>query len=746
MNHHPKRRTLPPEIAAKLRAMRATLRRWVLVKEIGRWLLIVLAIVAGDLLLDRFFRMDFAQRAIMLVVMLGAAMSLFLWRVVRPLLKRTTDDALLYEVEAHYPDLNESLIGGAQLARTKEESSSRYSESLTESTIQRSIAIAEKTDFSAALDQQKFARNQLVLGLGLLLTALLTLGIWQTDLLGTWFNRNILLGSRQWPQATYLQFVGAEDGQLVLPRGADHRLLVHVSRESRVQDVSVELDINGPAGWTTHSMKPTGKHDGREYLFVLHNVASELTLRARGGDDETEPVSVVLVEPPTVLDLKMSATYPDYTGIGSSELTGPGPHSLPAGSRVTTQASVNKSLRTFQAISESGAFDLVETDTPLTYRLDLPRDDEPLAGGKYELQLVDDMGLENVRPGNFVIQVRDDGPPKVLASLLGISGRVVPRARVPVSCNVSDEFGLNRIEFHCNWKNVEPGQEQPPNSRDLLVADLAQSDRIVRQFQDVAVIDLDPLALTVGTSFRFVVKATDNLPREIGSGPNVAESAEFLLRVVSEEELRADLLRREIEQRRAFSRAYDAQQDLMTELLAIAAREVGSRSPEKFAAQRQSDLIALLRDQKLIGTSVDAIAGRFEEYLVEAQNNRLDENQLEGVQSITDRFANQIIGPIRALDTELISLASRNLDNCRRKLGDREQFSEAVNQTTAVHEQILLEMKQIMDAMTDSEEFQEVVNRLLEIKRGENRIREEIEKRRTDETEIFDEEDVFDDS
>ena len=60
--------------------------------------------------------------------------------------------------------------------------------------------------------------------------------------------------------------------------------------------------------------------------------------------------------------------------------------------------------------------------------------------------------------------------------------------------------------------------------------------QIVREQQDVAVLDLEPLQLQVGSSLRLLIRATDTLPEK----PNSTDSVEFLLRVVSAEELRAD--------------------------------------------------------------------------------------------------------------------------------------------------------------------------------------------------------------
>ena len=185
----------------------------------------------------------------------------------------------------------------------------------------------------------------------------------------------------------------------------------------------------------------------------------------------------------------------------------------------------------------------------------------------------------------------------------------------------------------------------------------------------------------------------------------------------------------------------------MGELQALAAAERLNEEKEKFATQRQERMIGLAREQKLIGTAVSTIADRFEEYLVETQNNRLDEDQnIAGLRSFAERFDNNIIQPIRFLDGELIARASRNIDNCRRLLGDRAGLSSAVGTTTELHQQILEEMKKIMSEMEDSESFQEAVNKLLEINRDETQMKSEIQKRKANQSDDLDEDEIFDDN
>ena len=263
------------------------------------------------------------------------------------------------------------------------------------------------------------------------------------------------------------------------------------------------------------------------------------------------------------------------------------------------------------------------------------------------------------------------------------------------------------------------------------------------QLRDVAVLALEPLQLQPGTSFRFAVGAQDNDPQ----GPNMGTSQEFLLRVVSEEELRADLLRREIEQRKAFDEAYQNQMALNTELEAILVRQPAEGvSQEEFLSQRELDLIETVRAQKSVGTSIDRVATRFEEFLVEIKNNRLDEaeNEIAPDQRIEERFDARIIQPIRRLDQELVALAARHLDACRTQARDTAALQQAAEMAASVQQQILLEMKQILAAMNDSENFQGIINDILEVKRDTDAIKKGIGNPTQPGDGIFNDDDIFD--
>ncbi|MGY8746858.1 MAG: hypothetical protein ACKVHR_02215 [Pirellulales bacterium] len=739
-------KNMPKLVMEKLLRMRSKLTRWILIHGLGRWLIAILAVLAFDVALDRFFKMDFAQRLVMLIAMAVAAVVYFGIRVVKPLFSRLSDDALIYEVENKNPELKESLLSSVQLSRDEDWKQWGTSAALAAATIQQGIEKSKLVDFSKALDLSRHLQNWLLLMAGLAMAAGVGVGISQTEFLKTWFNRNILLLEDQWPQATYLEIVGAVDGELILPRGGDHRQLVRVTEDSLESDVSVSLEISHQGGKTFHQMKPTGKLDGREHVFVFHNVSSPFRFRASGGDDVTSWVDVKLVEPPSVIQLDLNVLMPAYTGVTRRELQGVGPHSVLVGSRLDVGIKTNKALSAANLKLDQEVYPMQLGEDDTQFNLTIPGEGQALVGGEYEFELVDSSGMKSSRRSKFRVTIKEDDVPKIRASLLGISGLVSARANLPASYQAVDSYGLTQLAFDATWKTGD--NDEKTGQRELVFAEPrpGEDGLPIRQVKDFAELDLEPLGLSPGTSFRFSVTAKDNHPGK----PNVGRSQEFLLRVVTDEELRADLLRREIEQRKAFDdQAYQVQLALMTEIQAIAARtRQDGVSQEEFDSKREAALIALVRKQKGVGTVLDRVANRFEEFLVEVKNNRLDEaeNQLAPEQRIETRFDERIIGPIRQLDSELISLASRQFDNARRAIRDQSELEEIVDQSVELQLAILEEMKRILSAMADSESFQEIINDFLEVKSKTTEIKGGIKDRIKPDDGIFDgdDDDIFD--
>src|SRR5262249_34659045 len=86
-------------VVARLARLRSQVLAWFWVEGLSRVLWLALALFALDLALDWFFRMDRAQRAVMLVLMLAAICWAIVRWLLRPLSLMLSDDALALQVE-----------------------------------------------------------------------------------------------------------------------------------------------------------------------------------------------------------------------------------------------------------------------------------------------------------------------------------------------------------------------------------------------------------------------------------------------------------------------------------------------------------------------------------------------------------------------------------------------------------------------------------------------------------------------
>ena len=87
------------------------------------------------------------------------------------------------------------------------------------------------------------------------------------------------------------------------------------------------------------------------------------------------------------------------------------------------------------------------------------------------------------------------------------------------------------------------------------------------------------------------------------------------------------------------------------------------------------------------------------------------------------------------------------MDNCRRLSNDAVALDTAVEQTVEIQQQILQEMDLILEAMNTSENFQEIINGMLNVKASSKSISSGIKQLKSKQT-IDTEEDaegIFDD-
>ncbi|MCI0360269.1 MAG: hypothetical protein L0211_17470 [Planctomycetaceae bacterium] len=726
--------TLPPltdqtaGVVSRLAALRSQIAAWFWVDGLSRVLWLLLGLCAADFVLDWLFHLDKAQRLVMLALAAGAIGWLAYRRLVRPLSVTMSDDALALQVEAENKQLGQSMISALQLARIEDIEGKGMSPALVRQTVATGTRAAENVNFASVLDGKEFRLSAVLLALAVLALGGLAVGVRANDSLNIWFNRNVLLGDRTWPQDTYLEIERAADGKVVFPRGEDWTQVVRVREESKVIPDAVYIDFRHAGGRPPQAMK---RRDDGKFEAVFNNVIEPFQFRARGGDAVTEWVQVELVEQPAVQSLTLVVTPPQYTGGSPTELPpGKGPYYVLAGSSLAVAGQANKPLVKAELRLEGkllipppqGAAEVKQDySLPLSEGVNFSGTIEPnqLVAGQYTFILEDTLGLTGRRPTSLAVRERIDREPRVRVRLIGVSGMVVPKARVPFTCRVTDDFGVTLAEVRYHWRGDDMANADGQGTLPL-EGFKDQLGQVELSLEDA--LELEPLAIPTGTGFNFHFAAVDN--RTVpGREPNTGKSSDLLLRIVTEEELRTDMLRREKEQRQEFERLLKNQEELLTDCRALLA---GIKGSENIPPAAKDQLMQYQKRQKLVGQNTGAIAERFASIVIEVQNNRLEE---EGGR-LQSRLTNDIITPMQEVAAPLVPEVMQLLDRTRRQASVAADRDQALTDATVKQQAIVERMQQILTHMVKSEGFQEAVNLLYEIQKVQSDVHEQTNKER----------------
>ena len=712
---------LPSSLTEKLRSLRRQIALWFTVDGLNRLLITALGLIGLDLAIDWYFRMDKAQRGIMLVLMLGALVWVA-WRyLVRPLMARSklTDEALCLEVEQRDKSLSEALISALEFSRTDWSQQPNVAMGMVKATIAQGAAASESISINGIIRKERFWWNAFLLALLLIASGVLAVACLSNKTMSTWLNRNVLLGSAEWPQDFYFDVQGAEGQRLSIPRGDDWPLVASIREDYRYLPSVVNVEFRSGAGRRLESMN--GDDDGQTFRHQMVSVTEPIEFRFTSKSIKSEWYQVNLLNRPELSSVSLLTTPPSYTGVGETALPAEqGPYYILKGSTFSIRGEADKALAGAQLVLGEMRVELAVSDKTFSGTASA----EQLVSGTYQVEIQDTeqillpgaterSGLGTRETLKFKVRLKDDEKPKVKATLKGVSGMVVARARLPYQATISDDFSIDQLQLHWQWRQDNSDGE---DAKGELTPPGATSQLKTSKMTLTEAFELQPLDIAAGSRLSLQLKATDN---NSVSGPGIGESTDMIVRVVSEAELRDDLLRREKDQRQLFSEMVDQQDVLLTECQALQAL---TRAESELSREQRGDVVRFQKRQKLLGDGLKPMIERLSNMVEEIRNNRLED--AKGV--LQTRLMEKIIEPLKIIRVEHMALASDALDRVRRSetLNDRQQ---AFTNATGSQQRALKLMREVLVHMVKNEGYQQAVNLLYEIQKTQEDLRKRTE-------------------
>ena len=704
LSESPKMTPLDAALTGRLRSVAARVRRYVLIEGCAWTLSFLLVVGFIQFLLDYGTRgLQLSMRAVILaLIVLGAGM--LTWRrIVTPLRKRIGLADIAKLVERKYPELSSLLISAVRFASGEVGPEASNSRDLMRQVIGQAQRRAESIDVHKVLNPTRALWSMLALVLGLL--AIGGISTWAPDMMGRWFARNVLLQEVEWPRRTHL-IVELEGDELIGARGDDVVIQAYATGvQPRVVEIIYET-VSGVNGRET--MVTVGSRDNYGYRYTLKNAQEDLEFYLIGGDDQTRRFRLHLHDRPHVTETEIHIRPPAYTRLEAVDLAdGERTARILPGSKVTVRIQTNKAITraTLMADRDVVAEAVAGEDGHSVTWI-------PTETHTYHFALMDEVGLDNRRPVRISLRVKEDDPPRVRIKLIGAGDMITASAVLPIELEFTDTYGLATAELH--YTITRP--EAVTSSIELPT--------------------FKPHTTTFATSLRWAVATASVAPGDTlvlsasasdfndVTGPGFAEALEISLRVVTDEELAAELARREQEYRLDFERLIDSQEQVRSGLLTVYRQLQNAEMTDAVVSR----LASLERRARSIAGAVNVIRQQFEKILAEMTINELATAEEK------KRLSEGIVAPLTELaKRDLVSGA----DAIRR--WSRAGAGENVDQIDPQQAAILVKMRTVLENMVQWEGYQEVVGMLRDLIRIQQQLRQETQEALEDQaSDIFD--------
>ncbi len=697
--------TLSPQVRRKLANLRSLLRAHLVTRGLG-WVVVALVVaVFFSFAVDYLLRMTGAQRAVISAVA-AAGIAFVVWRfLLRPLRVPMASADLALVLEGHYPELDDRLISALQFTAA-ETRPVGASESMMGRVVAQANDLAGGLDASGPVAARQTWRRMGFPGAAMVVLA--GFSICFPELMWLWFRRNVLFADDAWPQQTYLR-VAARPGLKVI-QGGTLELEVTASGRKLPEDVTFHMRFPSLPGEVKEAVRAGAPG---VYVKRMVNVSEGFRFYVTGNDAETPSFTVVVVRPPELVELSGVKYFPDYMNRPASDFRPEhGLIAVPAGSRLFFSGRADKDLSSarlrlddqtsveLQVKTVTAGDDPASKGRPraLEGALHLPeRVGKPAMLLRFEL--TDTEGVTNPRGAAYSLRIEPDHPPGVSLARRGVRGEITAKANVKLAIQARDNCAVAGLGVEMEVVRGREGATRPA-PREFQVTGFPTGQQNVETQHAIDLQQLRELKLEVADRIRLWALARDNLPETFG-GPNVARSVVQTLKIVPEEEILEELLRRQKEITQEFTRTVVLQAEVLARV-----RAVGDRLPTAGADEEtRRRLRSSAAEQRRVAAQCAAAGQQLQAVLEEMQCNRV------GSPADESMLVKDILPPLAALSEKDMPETAGGMDRAS-KLQEPGSVRAAVEEAVLVLEGFYRQLEALLEMMKKFEDRRELAYRL----------------------------------
>jgi len=699
-------------LVAPLKRLGRRLRQFAVTEGVSRVAVLCVALAAIQLALDRLLVLGIGPRAVLLLA-ICALVGRELWRrVLRPLALRVDPIQVAELVERKRPEYRDRLVSAVAFATAPGVNPHRNSPALVAEVIRGATAGDARPDTDGILRHDRY-RTFVGIGIAALAFAALAVAL-ATDTVAAYAARNWMLREVAYPSSSTIVAEGFTDGRLRWPLGDELTLLATaVDRVPRSLHAEIQY-VGGDS--LTRSMDRRGRN---QFVADVGPLAGSLRVRFRigkfGVDEYTRWYDVEAVPRPFVKKATIEIQPPAYARQPAYVLPqGQVSADLIRGARVRIESEMSHPV--VEASLKHRADDEPAAEAEVVDGTTVRADFEPERRGTYYFAVRDATGLEDTRPVTYTLNLLNDAPPKARLSMPDVGEMVVSNATLNLSVGCEDNLGLESVELAYRIESSRNADDDatPPFQTEPL-PDVAQGQL---RYDLNRAWPLLPLTLQPGNRLTVKVRAKDAQPAAPAttSAPdappaNLGESIAYTLRIVTPEELLAELGRRENEWRREFEQVVKTQEQVNRRVVDLPALA------ESDPAQQSARYAQEARTQRQLAGRIRTVLRQFEQIFGELKTNDL------ATPAVRRRLGEGVIGPLRKLLGEDLPAAGDLLDRLRAGYEPG-----AAAEIEALQQAILRRMYGILAEMLKWEGYNEAVALLRDMLRLQKDITEDTRK------------------
>jgi len=745
--------TIPRDIEAMLRSLRRRIRFYVCTDGLAVLLIALgLAFWIG-LAIDWTFEPSTTVRRIALATVLMLAAWIAFHFILRRTFARLANTSLAVILERYFPHFQDSLVTAVEMAEQPCHADP-FNRQMLDDTGREALDKSADVQLQEVFNWHPLLRNTVLAAA--LIVSILGFALNSRQTFGFWVQR-MAMSKELWPRTTRLVVDGfppdAEGVRSVkVARDASLDIVVKAdTRKEHIPDV-VELRyrlVDGSRGRDT--MTRIGRaNPARDpfqlYRFTFENVATPLSFDVVGGDDRVEDLRIAVVERPQITEMTLHCVYPAYLQRPDQALTASGAMQIPEGTRLSIRGLTNKPLVRME-ISGLESSHVIELADDRSDRQQFEFDIPPLSADVVLFfSLLDDDGITTLEPYRLALSVTPDAAPLVAVRLQGVGTAITPDARIRVIGKITDDHTVDQT-----WFLYQIG-ESTPRRKDFQPQPGRQATFRAEQVLDAREFSSED-KLQPKQRLSIIVQALDTY--DLSDSSHVGASPRFVLDVVSPEQLRILLQRRELLLRQRFEAIYGDVTDTR-DLMARIDFRIGSNSDldsresdadgptsdadvaepgdasvdrsgisdQRVLARRNLRITHALQSVERSAYETLGVAAGFDDIYDELVNNRLDTEELK------IRLKDSIAEPLKHVGGQSLATLKNKVRELQSAADDLSTGPAALIGAVGQADTVLVEIKDILDKMLELESYNEVLELLRDIVEDQDELNDRTQQLR----------------